>query len=71
VACIILVFDIVVERVSSSSLLSIIYVIAPWYQTHGGDFLRDCFHRTMFIVIGLMEQFVNRVKLTLQTFLIL
>jgi hypothetical protein len=50
VACILFVFDILLGRLSSSSMLSMIHIVVPWYQTRGGDFLRVRFHRTNYVV---------------------
>jgi hypothetical protein len=53
VACL-FIFNILSGKVSSPSLLSMMYVIAPWYQTRGGDFLRVRFYRKNY---GVYEPF--------------
>jgi hypothetical protein len=59
VACIMFVFDILSGRVSSSRLLSMMHMIAPWYQTRGGDFFLVRFHRTKY---GVPEPFNGAVR---------
>jgi hypothetical protein len=56
VACIIFVFNIL----SKSSLLPMVHVVAPWYQTRDGDFLRVRFHRMMYGVHELFKGAVQR-----------
>jgi hypothetical protein len=58
VACIIFVFDILSGRVNSTSLLSMMHIVAPWNRTRGGDFLRVRFHRTNY---GVPEPFIDAV----------
>jgi hypothetical protein len=58
VACIVFLFDILSGRVSSTSLWSMMYIVAPWYRTRGGDFLRARFHRTSY---GVPEPFDDAV----------
>jgi hypothetical protein len=55
VDCIMFVFDILVVRVCSSSLLCMMHIIAPWYQTGGGDFLRIRFH-TLFMSLLMVKR---------------
>jgi hypothetical protein len=60
VACIMYVIDILSGRVSSLSLLSMMHIVAPWYQTRGVDFFRVLFHPTNYGAHELFNGVVRR-----------
>jgi hypothetical protein len=48
IACVMFILDVLSGRVDSTSLLSVLNLIAPRYPTSGTEFLRIDFHRTKY-----------------------